>query len=139
MEISAAVNDKLSQYADFLGVKAKKNFTIASYLEEFAGLIHFIYIDRQNGRMVAPNIDLTVEQTSPTIKKKVWSMVETTREYFKNGQTSFIWKDFAFCYSYFLWFEDGNGQPLKPRDQSKTLSPVKTSCPPGILSDDYYQ
>jgi hypothetical protein len=138
-EIGVMVNDKLSQYVDFLEVKAKKNFTIASYLEEFAGLIHFIYIDRQNGRMIAPNIDLTAEQTSPLMKRKVWEMVEMSRKYLRNGHTSIIWRDFAFSYSYFLWFEDTNGQVLKPKDQAKSLSPVKTNQPPGILSDDYYQ
>lgn len=112
---------------------------MCSYLDEFAGLVHFIFIDRQRGTCFTPNIDMTAKETSNLIKKKVWSMIETARNYLQNGQTtSVIWKDFGFSYSYSLWFEDSNGQVLKPKDQAGVFA-VKSSSIPGMLVHDYYQ
>lgn len=136
--VSALVNDKISKYFDFLESKAQANFTMCSYLEEFAGLVHFVFIDRQQGTCYTPNIDMTAKETSSLIKKKVWSMIETSRNYLQNGQTTVIWKDFGFSYSYSLWFEDSNGQVLKPKDQANVFA-AKSSLIPGMLVDDYYQ
>lgn len=135
------VEAKLAHHADFLEAKAKRNFSLSSYMEEFAGLVHFIYIDRQNGRLISPNIDVTAEETSSLVKKKVWEMVECSRSYLLNGQLSVIWKDFAFSYSYFMWFEDHNGQVLKPKDHScfATNAAPKTTQIPGVLAHDYYE
>lgn len=111
---------------------------MCSYLEEFAGLVHFIFIDRQRGTCFTPNIEMTAKETSSLIKKKVWKMIETARRYLQNGQTMVIWKDFGFSYSYSLWFEDSNGQALKPKDQAGVFA-AKSSLIPGMLGCDYYQ
>lgn len=111
---------------------------MCSYLDEFAGLIHFIFIDRQRGVCFTPNIDVTVKETSSQIKNKVWNMIEASRNYLQNGQTTVIWKDFGFSYSYSLWFEDSNGQVLKPKDQAGVAA-AKSNLVPGMLAHDYYQ
>jgi Hermansky-Pudlak syndrome 1 protein len=136
--IAALVTDKLSKHIDLLESKSKNNFTMCSYLDEFAGLVHFIFIDRQRGTYFSPNIEMTAKETSSLIKKKVWEMIETSRMYLQNGQTTVIWKDFGFSYSYALWFEDSNGQALKPNDQVSALT-AKSSSIPGMLAYDFYQ
>lgn len=136
--ITAFVSDKISKYFEFLESKAKNNFTMSSYLEEFAGLVHFIFIDRQRGTCFTPNIDMTARETSSLVKRKVWNMIESSRSYLQNGQTTVIWKDFGFSYLYSLWFEDSNGQILKPKDQAGVLA-SKSGLVPGMISQDYYQ
>lgn len=138
LNVSAVVSDKISKYFELLESKSKNNFTMVTYLEEFAGLVHFIFIDRQRGTCFTPSIDVTAKETSSQFKVKVWDMIEANRNYLQNGQTTVIWKDFGFSYSYSLWFEDSNGQVLKPKDQAGLLAAKPTSVP-GMLAQDYYQ
>lgn len=69
------IHEKLTNFMEFLTVKSQTNFSMMTYLEEFPGLIHFIHIDRSNGRVTAPNIDITAENTSLNLKKKVQTYV----------------------------------------------------------------
>lgn len=55
-EISDMVEARLLQFGDFLRAKALRNCSMASYLEEFPGLVHFLHIDRSTGRIIAPYI-----------------------------------------------------------------------------------
>jgi hypothetical protein len=51
-----------------------------------------------------------------------------------------VWKDRAFNYLYSLWFEDANGQVLKPKDQINIATATgKQVLPPGTMSYDFYQ
>ena len=68
-------------------------------------------------------------------------MVETSRSYLQKGHLSVIWKDEAFYYSYFLWFEDHHGTQLKPKELPNTTSAttIKPQIVPGILAGEFYQ
>ncbi|KAL0107911.1 hypothetical protein PUN28_014880 [Cardiocondyla obscurior] len=136
--VGRLVRQKLSDFSDFLKVKALKNFTLGSYLEEFPGLVHFIYIDRNTHRLVAPTLDFTSTETLALTMKKIWNMVEQSRMHLQEGHLSVMWKDTTFNYSYFLWFEDNSGS--SPPKCKVYLNYVMKNFPvPGILCGDYYR
>ncbi|KAH8271491.1 hypothetical protein KR018_000399 [Drosophila ironensis] len=135
------VEAKLLEFAEFLAVKATRNISIDAYLEDFPGLVHFMYVNRSTGQMLAP--DLRPNQLVP--KSKLWSMVDIARSYLKKGQTTVIWKDRAFHYSYFLWFEDQSGSILNSSLDLQqhflttgAASGQKSPTEPGALTMDYY-
>lgn len=115
----------------------RDSLTIKKYLEEFPGLVHFLYIDRTSHRVTMPALDPNLEETSFTAQK-IWSMVKFARNYLQDGNMALMWKDTIFNYAYFVWFEDNTGAPLKP-----TVFPTannNNSLPlPGILCQDFYQ
>ncbi|GAB1869418.1 Hermansky-Pudlak syndrome 1 protein-like protein [Camponotus japonicus] len=136
--VGRLVRQKLNDFSDFLKVKALKNFTLGSYLEEFPGLVHFIYIDRTTHRLVAPTLDFTSTETLALTMKKIWNMVEQSRMHLQEGHLSIMWKDTTFNYSYFLWFEDNSG--CSPPKCKVYLNYVMKNFPiPGILCGDYYR
>ncbi|XP_015585402.1 Hermansky-Pudlak syndrome 1 protein homolog isoform X1 [Cephus cinctus] len=143
--VSRLVRQKLNDFSDFLKVKALKNFTLGSrtsltinkYLEEFPGLVHFIYIDRTTHRLTTPTLDFTNPETLALTTKKIWAMVENSRSHLQEGHLAVMWKDTTFNYSYFLWFEDSSGSPLKSKAYLNHI--MKTFPIPGILCGDYYR
>ncbi|EGI65071.1 Hermansky-Pudlak syndrome 1 protein-like protein [Acromyrmex echinatior] len=135
-------------------VRQKTSLTINKYLEEFPGLVHFIYIDRNTHRLVAPTLDFTSTETLALTMKKIWNMVEQSRMHLQEGHLSVMWKDTTFNYSYFLWFEDNSNKKLKftlrytlyyakgcsPPKCKVYLNYVMKNFPvPGILCGDYYR
>lgn len=72
---------------------------------------------------------------------QIWTMVEFARSYLQRGHLSAMWKDTAFNYSYFLWFEDASGNALKPKElpNSSTASTIKPQVVSGTLSGEFYQ
>ncbi|XP_055379285.1 BLOC-3 complex member HPS1 [Condylostylus longicornis] len=138
LEISTMVEEKLLEFSEFLSVKAQRNLSIGSYLEDFPGLVHFIFVDRTNGSIFAPDF---VTETY-IAKEKIWSMVELCRYYLVKGHTSIMWKDTSYNYSYFLWFEDQNGITIKPKDLENSFNNVNSLKPryePGILGGNFFQ
>ncbi|XP_066603341.1 BLOC-3 complex member HPS1 isoform X2 [Prorops nasuta] len=142
---SRLVRQKLNDFSDFLKVKALKNFTLGSrtsltinkYLEEFPGLVHFIYIDRTTHRLIAPTLDFTSPETLTLTRKKIWNMVAQSRKHLQEGHLSVMWKDTTFNYAYFLWFEDSSRSPLKCKVYLNHT--MKNFPVPGILCGDYYR
>ncbi|KOX80690.1 Hermansky-Pudlak syndrome 1 protein like protein [Melipona quadrifasciata] len=113
------------------------SLTINKYLEEFPGLVHFIYIDRVTHRLTAPTLDFTNPETLALTTKKIWNMVKQSRMHLEEGHLSVMWKDTTFNYAYFLWFEDSSGSPLKC---NVYLNHIMKNFPvPGIFCGDYYR
>lgn len=55
-EIASAVESRLLEFGEFLRVKALQHCPMSAYLEEFPGLVHFVYVDRSTGRVIGPSV-----------------------------------------------------------------------------------
>ncbi|CAB1338491.1 unnamed protein product, partial [Coregonus sp. 'balchen'] len=136
------VQEKLMDWKDFLLLKS---------------LIHFIYVDRTAGQMIAPSLNITDRATSELgkgplgnfIKGKVWGLVNTSRLYLQKGYSTVTLRDGDDFFCYLLWFKNEmvnylyyvgyTKQGLEVKLEVKYLPILLDDAVPiGMLAWDYY-
>ncbi|XP_005091124.2 Hermansky-Pudlak syndrome 1 protein [Aplysia californica] len=139
-QLRVRVNAELLDYREYLNVKAQRNITMTSYIDDFPGLIHFIFIDRHFHQITAPSLNISMnagESMNATsyLKEKIWQMYQCMMNKLTEGYTTVMMRDGDFYFSYFLWFEDYAGNALPVQESFK---PSKALPYPGILSGSFY-
>ncbi|XP_023213307.1 Hermansky-Pudlak syndrome 1 protein homolog [Centruroides sculpturatus] len=139
LQVQEISSSKLMDYIDYLVVKAQQNISMTSYIQDFPGLIHFIYVDRTRNYIVTPSVRISEHYTEGNnmtniTKRLIWKMVDFSYEYLESNHLSAMWREENYCFSYFLWFEDANGKILKPAETKS-----KYQLLPGILCGDFYE
>ncbi|KAK7109941.1 BLOC-3 complex member HPS1-like [Littorina saxatilis] len=134
------LQQELMDYRDYLSVKAQRNITMTSYLDDFPGLIHFIYVDRQFQHMTAPSLNMMIDHgkadATRFLKEKIWKMHSYMVKKLQQGYTSVLLREGDFYYSFFLWFEDSMGNPVPVQEPYKPN--VETPLP-GTLTGSFYK
>ncbi|VVC94075.1 unnamed protein product [Leptidea sinapis] len=143
------LQELLAPYVDFLQVKAKRYFSLGSgviegassgssltlhkYVEEFPGLIHFIYIDRTTGRFLAPDMADCVDMLTPdTIRIIMRRVMFSLRE----GYGAATWRRGALHVCAVQWWER-RGQPARPAPHHPAA--LRALPPPGDILSAFYR
>ncbi|XP_036364857.1 Hermansky-Pudlak syndrome 1 protein homolog isoform X2 [Octopus sinensis] len=133
---------ELVDYKDYLIVKAERNIAITSYIQDFPGMVFFIFVDRTTNQVIAPALNIDPDDKPEAykatlfLKKKIWKVAHFMQQKLSQGYTTVLLRDGDFFISYYLWFEDNSHNPLVVQQPYKPLS---HSPPPGILCGNLYR
>ena len=134
---------KLNHFNLYLQVRGQRNVTMTAYHNDFPGLVHFVYINRNIDQLITPTINVNSDSNlsyklhvDDVIKQHIWDMWQYMETMLGQGYTSVIIRDGDFTYSYFLWFEDMLGKPLTT---NKSIKEMDGMNPTGIISSNFYK
>lgn len=136
------IHKQLSDYKDYLIVKAQRNIAITSYFQQFPGMVYFIFTDRTTNQVIAPALNISPDDNKDAmratlfLKRKIWRTARLMQQKLSQGYTTVLLRDGDFFISYYLWFEDNAHNPLVVQQPYKTLT---NSPPPGILCGNLYR
>lgn len=143
LEALSYLQEKLSPYVDFLRVKAMRCFSLGSddsysltrhkYVEEFPGLVHFVFIDRKAGRYLAPDMADCADMLT---RENMRAIMNRALRYAHQGYTAATWRGAALHGCYVLWWE-ASGAPLRPRAPHPAA--VRALPVPGELAGTFYR
>ncbi|XP_038214083.1 Hermansky-Pudlak syndrome 1 protein homolog [Zerene cesonia] len=136
----------LAPYIEFLQVKARRYFSLGSgemegsssltlhkYVEEFPGLIHFIYVDRTTGRFLAPDMADCADMLTPDTIRDI---MRRTMFALREGYGAATWRRGALHVCAVQWWER-RGQPVRPAPHHPAA--LRALAPGDILSTFYRQ
>ncbi|RVE41939.1 hypothetical protein evm_013407 [Chilo suppressalis] len=104
------------------------------YVEEFPGLIHFVYVDRTAGRFLAPDrADCVDMLTSDTVRSIVSRGLSIVRE----GYSAATWRRGALHACVVLWWER-RGQAVRST-RAPHPAAVRALPPPGDILAAFYR
>lgn len=137
----------LAPYVEFLRVKAMRFFSLGSgetdvsgsltlhkYVEEFPGLIHFIYVDRTTGRFLAPDMADCAEMLPPEVIK---STVRRALSVLREGYSAATWRRGAFHVCAVRWWQRG-AAPCRPARPPPPAA-LRALPPPGDILASFYR
>lgn len=129
MEVSVALKSSLEGLLANISLEQQKT-AMKAYIDEYPGLIHFIFVDNSDGRIISP--ERNWEDTKLLSRTKFFTTIDLMLKYRKKGRSSLIWKSPALSFSFFTWYEDECGQYLDPKDVPSSVENPSTSA-------NYYQ
>ncbi|XP_063381363.1 BLOC-3 complex member HPS1 [Cydia fagiglandana] len=143
------VKTAMAPYVDFLKIKAQRYFSMGScgsdassltlhkYVEEFPGLIHFVYVDRTAGRFLAPDMADCADMLSP---QTVHSIVSRCAALAREGYSAATWRRGALHSCSVLWWER-RAAPARPARPARAPHPaaVRALPPPGDILNSFYR
>ncbi|XP_068633952.1 BLOC-3 complex member HPS1 [Battus philenor] len=136
----------LAPHIEFLRVKAMRYFSLGSggtdtcsltlhkYLEEFPGLVHFIYVDRATGRFLAPDMADCADMLTP---ETVRAIVRRAMSSFREGYGAATWRRGALHACAVQWWEK-RGVALRPARPPHPAA-ARALPPPGDLRGAFYK
>uniref|UniRef100_A0A2A4JQR1 FUZ/MON1/HPS1 first Longin domain-containing protein n=1 Tax=Heliothis virescens TaxID=7102 RepID=A0A2A4JQR1_HELVI len=129
---------------------ASCSLTLHKYVEEFPGLIHFIYVDRTAGRFLAPDMADCADMLAPdTVRRAVCRSFAVVRE----GYCAATWRRGALHGCALVWWErrgqpvpdrqvhgvgERRGQPVRPATPPHPAA-VRALPPPGDIRGSFYR
>ncbi|XP_055694276.1 BLOC-3 complex member HPS1 [Lutzomyia longipalpis] len=130
MEASAVLKSHLDGGIVSESALEQQKAAMKAYIDEYPGLIHFVFVDNTDGRIISP--ERNWDDTRLLSREKFFSTIDLIAKYKKKGRSSVIWKGPELCFSFFTWYEDECGQYLDPKEVS--------ACPENpTASANYYQ